>query len=224
MGNNARLGKSNNDCSGATIMDTTPQSEISRKRVPQVAICNRCSRRLAFTLVELLIVITIIGILASLITAAGIAAMNTGRRTRIKTEINQLDMAIQTYKENSGSYPPNCQIDGTTGSDAPLLETQVQTDLKRHLKQAFPRHDESDELIGKLAGLLPNGNLLPTGSGGLQGGMSAGEAIVFWLSGFSSDPKYPISGEGGLSYLASDLNRDPIENRKWVFPFYVARF
>ena len=33
--------------------------------------------------------------------------------------------------------------------------------------------------------------------------MSAGEALVFWLGGFSSDPKYPISGEGGPSYRQS---------------------
>ena len=34
----------------------------------------------------------------------------------------------------------------------------------------------------------------------MAGGMTAGEAIVFWLGGFSQDPKFPISGEGGPSY------------------------
>ena len=59
--------------------------------------------------------------------------------------------------------------------------------------------------------------------------MSAGEAIVFWLGGFSSDPEYPISGEGGPSYRIDTIgdpdNRtlDPIESRKWVFPFDVGR-
>ena len=38
----------------------------------------------------------------------------------------------------------------------------------------------------------------------LPGGMSAGEAVVFWLGGFSSDEKYPISGEGGPSYLVQN--------------------
>ena len=38
----------------------------------------------------------------------------------------------------------------------------------------------------------------------LHGGMTAGEALVFWLGGFSSDPKYPISGEGGPSYRIHD--------------------
>jgi hypothetical protein len=59
--------------------------------------------------------------------------------------------------------------------------------------------------------------------------MSAGEALVFWLSGFSNDPKYPISGERGPSYLITAFNNpanrtlDPVESRKWVFPFDVTR-
>jgi hypothetical protein len=53
--------------------------------------------------------------------------------------------------------------------------------------------------------------------------MTAGEALVFWLGGFSSDPKYPISGEGGPSYPASEDNHDPIESRGWVFPFSIDR-
>lgn len=51
-------------------------------------------RRPAFTLVELLVVITIIGILAVLITAAGVGALKTAQRNRIKVEINQMDMVL----------------------------------------------------------------------------------------------------------------------------------
>jgi hypothetical protein len=52
---------------------------------------------------------------------------------------------------------------------------------------------------------------------------------VFWLSGVSSDPKLPFSGEGGPSYSIPSLGDpnnyqlDPIESRKWVFPFDVSR-
>ena len=71
----------------------------------------------------------------------------------------------------------------------------------------------------------------------MAGGLSGGEAAVFWLGGFSQDPKYPISGEGGPSYAVVDPNAspainipqadrykaDPIANRKWVFPCSVDR-
>jgi hypothetical protein len=130
-------------------------------------------------------------------------------------------MALQTYKDTAGSYPPNCQVDGTS---EPINEVQVLNDLKRALKQAFPRHREPPELVAALAGQGA------AGGPNLLGGMSAGEALVFWLGGFSSDPKYPISGEGGPSFRIDNLtapanadNSDPIESRKWVYPFDLAR-
>src|SRR4029078_6497636 len=104
--------------------------------------------RSAFTRIELLVVITIIGILAALITAAGAGALKTAHRNRIKTEIDQIDMAMQSFKDTSTSYPPNCQVDEDgTGNSAPLDEIQVLTDLKRQFKQAFPKSSEPPALI-----------------------------------------------------------------------------
>lgn len=63
----------------------------------------------------------------------------------------------------------------------------------------------------------------------MAGGLTAGEAVVFWLGGFSQDPKFPISGQGGPSYeigsiaVADRSKSDPIESRKWVFPCKVDR-
>jgi prepilin-type N-terminal cleavage/methylation domain-containing protein len=176
-----------------------------------------------FTLVELLVVITIIGILTGLITVAAVGAMKAAQRTRIKVEIDQMSTAVEEYKNKNGSYPPNTVTD--FGPDETLTNDQrllILTDLKRHMKQAFPRHRESDDLLARLAGLASSGQQL-------AGGMTAGEAIVFWLSGASADPKYPISGEGGPSYPIPGLNQsqnrelDPLESRNWVFPFEVAR-
>ncbi|HEY4232026.1 MAG TPA: type II secretion system protein, partial [Lacipirellulaceae bacterium] len=191
------------------------------------------SIRAGFTLVELLVVITIIGILAALITVAAAGALKRAHQAQIKTEMNQIDMAFQTYKDKFGSYPPNCQVDGGgTATGTPIDESQVLTDLIRHFKQAFPRHREQPALIAALAGLDANGAPL-SGTQGLQGGMTAGEAIVFWLGGFSSDPKYPISGEGGPSYApriidssataANYRKLDPITSRSWIMPLAVNR-
>ena len=63
--------------------------------------------RKAFTLVELLVVITIIGILAALLTVAVGAAIRWARTAAIRWELNQLSMALEEYKNKYGEYPPD---------------------------------------------------------------------------------------------------------------------
>jgi prepilin-type N-terminal cleavage/methylation domain-containing protein len=174
-------------------------------------------RRPGFTLVELLVVITIIGILAALLLAAIQRARVAAQRARISTEINQMDAAIKDLKNSAGSFPPNAQTDGNTGT---LVENTVLTDFKQFMLKVAPQHREPDALIAGLVGLLPNGTTpaVTSGDAVLDGGMTASEAIVFWLGGFSSDPKYPISGPSGPSYKVADrteYDSDPIDNRKW---------
>jgi type II secretory pathway pseudopilin PulG len=177
--------------------------------------------------VELLVVITIIGILVALITTAAIGALRTARQAALKTEIDQISSSFEKYKDTAGSYPPNLVTDDNsftspepTGTMTPIDESQVYSDLQRHLRQAFPRHKEPDVLLQRLVG---------QGAGALPGGMSAAEAVVFWLGGFSSDPQYPISGEGGPAYRITspgDPNNrtlDPIESRKWIYQFDISR-
>jgi prepilin-type N-terminal cleavage/methylation domain-containing protein len=60
-----------------------------------------------FTLVELLIVIAIIGLLVSLISAAVWKATATANRVRNQTEISQLATAVESFKQKFGIYPPS---------------------------------------------------------------------------------------------------------------------
>jgi prepilin-type N-terminal cleavage/methylation domain-containing protein len=190
--------------------------------------CTLPPRR-AFTLVELLVVIAIIGILAALITVAAAGALKTARQNQIKTECDQIHAGLETYKDSLGSFPPNCQTDDTAG---PLDENAVLADLKRHLKQAFPQHREDENLLRVICGLQALGTLPRSGNyfDTLEGGMTSGEALVFWLGGFSSDPQFPITGEGGPAYRTDNREGgteknevDPIESRKWIYPFDLTR-
>jgi prepilin-type N-terminal cleavage/methylation domain-containing protein len=185
--------------------------------------------RTAFTLVELLVVITIIGILAALITVAAVGALKKSRQTEIRAEINQLSGGMDEYRNKTTTYPPNCQTDDKTigATSGPLDEAGIYSDLKRHINQAFPRSQEKNDLLLVMLGLPPtDATNYPRK---LNGGITAGEALVFWLGGFSSDPKYPISGDGGPAYPISGPSvtdsrmKDPIESRKWVYPFDIAR-
>jgi general secretion pathway protein G len=57
--------------------------------------------------VELLIVILIVGLLVSLISAATIRALSSANRTRNMSEVRQLGVSIENFKQKYGIYPPS---------------------------------------------------------------------------------------------------------------------
>lgn len=64
-------------------------------------------RRLGFTLTELLIVIVIIGILASLALVGVMAARRAVVTGTVRAQLSQMEMALEKYKADFGEYPPN---------------------------------------------------------------------------------------------------------------------
>jgi general secretion pathway protein G len=63
--------------------------------------------RQAFTLIELLIVIAIIAVLASLVLAAAGSVQKKGARSRAEAEIKAVEAALESYKSDNGDYPSN---------------------------------------------------------------------------------------------------------------------
>jgi general secretion pathway protein G len=64
-----------------------------------------------FTLVELLIVVAIISILATLLTANFIGVRQRSRDAHRKSDLRQLQSGLELYRSDQGSYPttiPNC--------------------------------------------------------------------------------------------------------------------
>lgn len=177
----------------------------------------------AFTLVELLVVITIIALLAGLLLAAVGPAVTAARRAAINTEIEQIHAAFEDGKNNFGSYPPNAQTD-SLAANPHLDNARVLTNFKSYFNKAFPTHREDPKLIEALIGANTSGGPDSPTNPNLPGGMNAAEALVFWLGGFSDDPKYPISGTGGPSYSvdpsklggAAPNQADPIDSRSWT--------
>jgi prepilin-type N-terminal cleavage/methylation domain-containing protein len=161
-----------------------------------------------FTLTELLVVITIIAILTSLVVAAAVVAMRRAKQARITLEIGQISEAMERFKSDYLAYPPN----GVSNNGY----VESSNDFLRMFKKAFPRGQEPEALIRGLAG---DG----TGTHVLSGGMNGAEAIFFWLGGFSSDPKYPISGPGGPSYIVANNVTEDLEGRNPKFEFDLGR-
>jgi prepilin-type N-terminal cleavage/methylation domain-containing protein len=141
-----------------------------------------------FTLVEMLVVITIIGILASLGTVAVFKALEAAKRARIKVEITNLSNAIESYRLKFGDYPPSY----VNGSD-----TFSQALVARHLSKAFPRCNVATEIAA-----LPANSLTPA------------EALVFWLTSISKDPTRPLSAPTTDRQVLYDFDKTRLVVRK----------
>src|SRR5688572_17396671 len=64
-------------------------------------------RNRAFTLIEMLVVIAIIGILASMLLPAVARAKQAGHKIKCVSQLKQLAYALQMYAdEHDGEYPP----------------------------------------------------------------------------------------------------------------------
>jgi prepilin-type N-terminal cleavage/methylation domain-containing protein len=89
----------------------------------------KSTRREAFTLTEMLVVIAIILILAALLVPAAFVAIGIANTGAIVTEMGQLDAAMQQYKVLYKSYPPNSNPSATAVE--PVLKAHIQASYNR---------------------------------------------------------------------------------------------
>ena len=75
--------------------------------------------RTGFTLVELLVVISIVGLLAGLMSVAIPRAMEAGKKAKVKGELTAIVAAVKAYKQEYGFYPlpPSRRFSSSLGEE-----------------------------------------------------------------------------------------------------------
>ena len=180
--------------------------------------------RTGFTLVELLVVITIIAVLAALGTGAYQKVRVAGKRTATVSEINNMNVAIGKFKHDFGFNPPQyMRFPVTTPPNA--APNAAEKDAGYAILQSMFRAYGSG--LGASA-TLP---LIPFGAATDMRGstISASQCLVFFLGGpqlqgFDSTGPYTPAGTSkkGPYMEFSDINRISAANEyldTWGTPY-----
>ncbi len=170
----------------------------------------RHPRRSAFTLIELLMVILVIGILVALLLPAVRSVQRVVFETTLTTEIVQLEAAVERFKDEFGFYPSDFSefVDANgnaLGIDDPIVLPQfngltVRTRLKQMLAKISPSHNEDSgesptplenwwNDVGVFLAIDPSQPAVREKR--LRGPTVA---LWFWTTQLFKDAQYPLSG------------------------------
>ena len=206
---------------------------------------NKPHCRTAFTLIELLIVIAIIGILIGFLVPAVSGALKRARVVSVKAEISQLETAIGKFRSVYNMDPP---------SSITLYETVAgwagDANSRALIRQLWPQfnfatpHDINGDADSTDTHTLSQGECLVFFLGGINGNDTLGPTAnnnnpgyIGACTGFSKNPADPFARGGArepflfefLPARFTDLNnngfpeyRDPLPSQTMPYLYYSS--
>jgi prepilin-type N-terminal cleavage/methylation domain-containing protein len=168
----------------------------------------------AFTLIELLIVITIIAVLASIALPAYNGVKERGDQTKDLSNAKQISLALRQFAiDNNGSYPTKIPgADYSTASD--LTASSVSNDAFWWL---FPNYLQSEDIFvvagSKWTPGNPDNKIDQAGAAGRTDTLKSGENTYAFVAGLTdtSNPAFPLVADG---FGAAIPNYDPSKSQK----------
>jgi len=159
----------------------------------------------AFTLVELMIVIAIVGILASLVTVGVMKGLEKGKQVAARTEISQIEAAIAAAKQSFGNVDNLPSAIKLYSTRAGFQTDQIGVDTLNFLTKAFGRAWLSQANCPWMG---------PNYTGTYPVVLTGMEALVYWMGGIRD-----ANGtfQGFSSYPATPWD---LTNTKRKGPFY----
>jgi len=158
------------------------------------------SGQAGFTLVELLVVISIIGMLAGLMSVAIPKAMEAGKKAKVKGELTAIVAAVKAYKQEYGRFPSSA----TASDDEHFYATYCTSQSKFSTKPLGPTKD----LVEILSGNNLN-NLNPKQVRFLE---ATGASSTFvWLDPWGKEycVMFDTNEDGGVEYWGSGNWQNP---------------
>jgi prepilin-type N-terminal cleavage/methylation domain-containing protein len=184
------------------------------------------NRKPGFTLVELLVVISIIGLLVSMLLPAVQSVREAARRTQCMNNLKQIGLACQMYEGAHMQIPPSRPADGFLTWTTLLLPFLEQKALCNNFEMSAPYADQDPTWVARGAAVMicPSrrtsvevseseaGNR-PIGAVGDYAG-NAGSHVHFLDFGWSL-----FDGEADGVFNSGLATENPVENGKLVRPF-----
>ena len=177
--------------------------------------------RRGFTLVELLMVITIIGMLMALLMVGANYAIVRARQAQTTLLIDTLDQAVQNAKSQYGLYPPDCSNLAGNNDSSGTGAAYRQARILSYFRKAFPKMvlpqgysgnppSSASPPAGSLQFLsqraFGNTSQITTPSGFTLGdldNLDPAEAMVFFLGGPPAGPAMAVKSSNGTVYAYS---------------------
>ena len=152
-----------------------------------------------FTLVELLVVISIIGLLAGLMSVAIPRAMESGKKAKAKGELTAIVAAVKAYKQEYGRWPAMEGIDASTSDEFAAWYGPSKYSRSGPINGPLLIRILSGENIS--GGRWP-GPMNPKSIKFLEGAQSNGDFLDPW--GMQYCVKMDVNESGGVEYGSSN--------------------